>query len=78
MTSQQSWQPLARLAWLAPARVPAQALWPPAQLASWLEQLPEQAPAQLLVRLEPDGNDEWREGERLFLVNDHWPHCAPR
>lgn len=74
---QQHWQPLERRAWLAPARVPSPALWSPAQLAAWMEGLPEQAPAQLLVRLERDG-DEWREGERLFLVNDHWPHCAPR
>ena len=76
-TAEQHWQPLARQAWLAPARVPSSALWSPTQLAAWMEGLPEQAPAQLLVRLERDG-DEWRESERLFLVNDQWPQCAPR
>ncbi|WP_239482052.1 DUF1853 family protein [Zestomonas insulae] len=67
------WMPLPRPAWLAPARLEAGQLWDEAQIASWLEALEPQAPAQLLVRLEADG-DDWREAERLFLVRDSWPH----
>ncbi|MBC9250115.1 cobalt chelatase [Pseudomonas alcaligenes] len=71
------WLPLARRAWLAPARLSADQLWTKQQFDTWLQQLPGDAPAQLLVRLEPDREGDWQECERLFLVSDHWPLQAP-
>ncbi|MBK5001529.1 DUF1853 family protein [Pseudomonas sp. S31] len=68
------WQPLARHAWLAPARITADACWTLAQFGAWLEALEEHAPAQLLVRLEQDTEGAWQEVERVFLVADSWPH----
>lgn len=67
------WQPLPRRAWLAPARAEADSVWSHAHLDEWLQQQAEDAPAQLLVRLEPDTRGVWRESERLFLVGDQWP-----
>lgn len=68
------WQPLPRQAWLAPARIEEQQLWPTERLSQWREQLDEWAPAQLLVRLQQREDGDWHERERVFLVNDHWPH----
>lgn len=68
------WQPLQRHAWLAPARAQADARWSSTQFQTWLAALAPQAPAQLLARLEPDGDGAWQEAERLFLVPDDWPH----
>lgn len=70
------WQPLPRRAWLAPARGEANSLWSTEQLEEWMRQLADDAPAQLLVRLEPDARGAWRESERLFLVGDAWPGTA--
>jgi hypothetical protein len=67
------WQPLPRRAWLAPARCEPEQAWSIAQLEAWLQQLPADAPAQLLVRLQLDAQGGWRECQRLFLVPDHWP-----
>jgi hypothetical protein len=67
------WQPLPRLAWLAPARVSADGIWPAATFQQWLSTLSPAANAQLLVRLEADDAGDWREIERVFLVNDQWP-----
>lgn len=67
------WHPLPRHAWLAPARIEAQQR---VDVSAWLAQLPEMAPAQLLVRLEPGAAGDWFERERLFLVHDHWPAPA--
>lgn len=67
------WQPLPRLSWLAPARVSADGLWPDEMFEQWLNTLRPEAQAQLLVRLEEDHAGDWREAERIFLVNDQWP-----
>ena len=67
------WQPLPRHAWLAPARVEAEVCWAPPQFATWLQSLEPQAPAQMLVRLEAEGDGAWHEAERVFLVADQWP-----
>jgi uncharacterized protein len=73
MASDEHWQPLARHAWLAPARVEADERWTMQHFGSWLEQLDEHAPAQLLVKLELNPDGAWHEAERVFLVADSWP-----
>lgn len=67
------WQPLPRNAWLAPARVTAEACWTVQQFEAWLAGLDEQAPAQMLVRLHMQADGAWHEVERVFLVADGWP-----
>lgn len=67
------WQPLPRLAWLAPALVHADSIWPDTMLQQWMDTLSPASQAQLLVRLEEDHAGYWREVERIFLVNDQWP-----
>jgi len=74
VAGEQRWQPLPRHAWLAAARVDADMCWAPQQFAAWLHALDPQAPAQMLVRLEPGSDDAWHEVERVFLVADSWPH----
>ncbi|MCY1329378.1 hypothetical protein D9M69_149730 [compost metagenome] len=66
------WQMLPRATWLSPARIDANEVWSEEQFDEWLERLPEDGFPQLLVRLEPHGED-WCERERLFLVGDRWP-----
>jgi len=73
MSPSERWQPLPRQAWLAPARVEANECWAPLQFAAWLAELDPQAPAQMLVRLEPGSEGVWHEVERVFLVSDSWP-----
>lgn len=67
------WQPLPRLAWLAPARVNASERWSGETFQQWLDTLPAQAGAHLLVRLEEDQAGVWQEMERVFLLSDNWP-----
>lgn len=67
------WQPLARSAWLAPARLPAADIWQPQVLETWLQQSPVDQRPQLLARLEPGAEGHWDEVDRFFLVGDHWP-----
>ncbi|NIE73756.1 DUF1853 family protein [Pantoea sp. Ap-967] len=75
---EERWQPLARHAWLAPARVEPGECWTVQQFGNWLEQRDAHAPAQLLVRLEHDADGAWQEAERVFLVADSWPHLPQR
>lgn len=70
------WQPLPRQAWLAGARVTEEEVWDDARLAGWLERLVEDAPAQLLVRLQARGNGILEEAERIFLMPDAWPNLG--
>lgn len=70
------WQPLPRLAWLAPAQLKADEVWSEDVLQQWLSTLRPEAQAQLLVRLEEDQAGDWREVERVFLVSDQWPMRA--
>lgn len=67
------WQPLPRQAWLAPARIAKDNLAGHADFQAWLAQLPDAAPPQLLARLAPDIQGDWREQERVFLLSDRWP-----
>ncbi|WP_437881395.1 DUF1853 family protein [Pseudomonas sp. LRF_L74] len=71
--SHANWQPLQRGTWLAPAALDKTALWTRDQFTAWLLQLPDDAPAQLLVRLEHDAAGRWRESQRVFLLSDRWP-----
>ncbi|TBU90608.1 DUF1853 domain-containing protein [Pseudomonas dryadis] len=67
------WQPLPRQAWLAPARLALAERWSRQRLQQWLDTLPNDAGAQLLVRLEPESAEYVQESQRLFLVADAWP-----
>lgn len=67
------WQPLEKSAWLAPVRIEEEHLWSHEQFSQWLAALPNDANAQLLVRLIEGPQRSWLEAERVFLVNDHWP-----
>lgn len=69
------WQPLPRLAWLAPARMNASERWSGESFLHWLDALPALAGAQLLVRLEEDQTGAWQEVERVFLLSDQWPEA---
>lgn len=67
------WQPLPRSEWLAQAKLPEAQGWSDLQLQNWLQALPPDAGAQLLVDLQPDGNGALAERQRIFLVADEWP-----
>lgn len=69
------WQPLERHSWLAPALCEPADLWPRERLEHWLLELPAEAPARMLVRLE-DAGERWEERERVFLVCDRWPQTV--
>lgn len=71
------WQVLPRAAWLSPARVGNNDIWSTTAFAQWLQALPDDAPAQLLVRLQQDARGDWQELERVFLVGPQWPQAEP-
>ena len=58
---------------MPPARLESSAIWPTEHFEHWLSTLQPQANAQLLVRLVEGPAGDWREAERVFLVNDQWP-----
>ncbi len=72
------WQALARHRWLSPACIEADELWTAGHFRQWRQALPEDAQAQLLVRLEADAEGLWREVERVFLVSDAWPQTGSK
>jgi hypothetical protein len=67
------WQPLARQAWLAPARLQSEAIWEKEAFKKWIVDVEGIRQAKLLVRLDVDAEGNWLEQERLFLVPDPWP-----
>lgn len=71
------WQVLPRAAWLSPARLDNDEIWSPNAFDHWLQALPDDAQAQLLVRLEADARGDWQERERVFLVSPQWPQAEP-
>lgn len=71
------WQILPRQSWLAPARLAGADLDSAEQHQHWLDNLPLTPAAQLLIRLQAEAEDDWREAERVFLVNDDWPGPPP-
>lgn len=71
------WQTLPRAAWLSPARLTDVEMKSARAFNEWLQALPDDAQAQLLVRLEQDASGQWQERERVFLVGPHWPQAEP-
>ena len=71
-----AWQVLPRERWLAPFRVEATDLAAMPPFEAWLEALPADAEARLLVRLVMDDAGHWVEAERVFLVAQDWPNQA--
>ena len=71
-----AWQPLAREAWLGPARCGADEGWSAERFDDWRHALEPLARAQMVVRMVEDGSGEYHEAERLFLVADSWPQLA--
>lgn len=67
------WQPLAREAWLGPARCGVEDCWGPASFAQWRTELEPLARAQLVVRMVEGDDGDCYEAERVFLVADAWP-----
>jgi hypothetical protein len=72
------WQPLAREAWLGPARIASETLWEQERFDDWRLSLAPDARAQLLVRLVAGEDGDWQEAERVFLVGDGWPFIATK
>lgn len=70
------WQPLPRMAWLAPAECTADECWDETRLSAWLAELPADAAPRMLARLQPADGGRWQEQARVFLVDDHWPQAA--
>lgn len=70
------WQPLPRMAWLAPARCASTECWSSSSLGAWLSELPADAAPRILVQLRPGHGGDWQEHARIFLVDDRWPQPA--
>lgn len=70
------WQPLAREAWLGPARCTVEECWDETRFDEWRHGLEPQARAQLVVRMVEGDDGDCHEAERLFLVADAWPMLA--
>jgi hypothetical protein len=70
------WQPLPRMAWLAPAACAPEECWSAPRFAAWLAELPADAAPRMLVQLAPGGDGLWQEQRRIFVVDDHWPQAG--
>lgn len=73
---QACWQPLARPAWLAPARFAAEQLSGTDDWQRWHEAFARRNQARLIVRLVETADGYWIEQERRFVVPDTWPEST--
>lgn len=74
--AQGRWHPLARPAWLAPARLEHAPLSLADDWQRWHEAFLRRGQARLLVRLNAQPEGHWAECERRFIVPDAWPGQA--
>ena len=72
-TTAQHWQPVPRECRLAPIRFNSEKIWTAAQLQDWLRALAPDAAPSLLVGFSQQADGNWRESQRVMLLNDGWP-----